>query len=103
MGVKLIIVAVSLFLGANASAQSVRRGQDFPKFMGRQVTVIEPEADADGSPKGSASICIEGPPQRQCYTAPQAFKTGATVALFQLEKDMPALLFSAASIGVSGW
>ncbi|MBZ5634443.1 MAG: hypothetical protein LAO55_15075 [Acidobacteriia bacterium] len=72
--------------------------------MGREVTITEPALDADGFfPKGPASVCIEGPPQRQCYTAPKDFGRDPQVTLIQVEKDMPALLFSAASGGVSGF
>ena len=104
MAAKLIIPAVLLCLGSeHASAQSPSR-QDLPKFMGRQVTIIEPELDVDGFfSKGPASICIEGPPQRQCYTAPRDFGRNPKVSLVQLEKDLPALLFAAESGGVSGW
>jgi len=49
------------------------------------------------------AICIEGPPQRQCYTSPQDFGRDPDVTLVQIEKTMPALLFSAASGGVSGF
>ena len=75
--------------------------------MGREVTIIEPEHDADDTdgffPKGPASVCVEGPPQRECYTAPKEFGNSPTVAIVQLRKDMPAILFSAASGGVSGF
>lgn len=104
MPVKPIILAALLFLGTNAASQSVGRDRDLPKFTGREVTITEPERDPDGFfPKGPASVCLEGPPQRQCYTAPQAFGNSPTVTVIQLEKDMPALLFSAESGGVSGW
>jgi hypothetical protein len=104
MSAKPAILAALLLLGANAIAQSVRRHGDLPKFMGREVTITEPERDPDGYfPKGPASMCLEGLPQRQCYTAPEAFGNSPTVAVVQLEKDMPALLFSADSGGVSGW
>ncbi|MGH9648731.1 MAG: hypothetical protein ACRD4E_18165 [Bryobacteraceae bacterium] len=79
------------------------RGQDLPKFMGRQVTVITSELDDLGFPKGPASVCIEGPPQRQCYTAPEDFGAFPTVEVIQVQKDIPALLFSASSGGVSGY
>jgi hypothetical protein len=78
-------------------------GQDLPKFMGREVTVVEPGLIDEFFPKGPASICIEGPPERQCYTAPKDFGKDPKVALVQVEKNMPALLFSAESGGVSGW
>jgi hypothetical protein len=72
--------------------------------MGREVTIITPELDADGFfPKGPASICVEGPPQRLCYTQPENYGRSPEVAMIQVEKDMPALFFSAASGGVSGW
>jgi hypothetical protein len=73
--------------------------------MGRKVTVIEPpREDPDGFfPKGPARICIDGPPARQCYIAPQEFGRNPTVAVIQLEKGVSTLLFSAASGGVSGW
>jgi hypothetical protein len=78
--------------------------QAIPDFMGRKVTVVEPETDADGFfPTGPASICIEGSPQRQCYTAPKDFGRAPGVSLVQVDKDTPALLFSAASGGVSGF
>ncbi|MBZ5676547.1 MAG: hypothetical protein LAP61_20105 [Acidobacteriia bacterium] len=101
---KLSIPTLLVFLAAYAGAQAVPR-KDLPKFMGREVTITEPEkADADGFfPKGPASVCIEAPPKRQCYTAPEMFGNSPTVELVQLTKDMPALLFSAESPGVSGW
>jgi hypothetical protein len=103
MAAKLITAAILLLCGWNARAQS-GGGQNLPKFMGREVTVVAPDLDVDGLfPKGPASICIEGPPQRQCYTAPKDFGRSPTVELIQVEKDMPALLFSAASGGVSGF
>jgi hypothetical protein len=74
-----------------------------PKFMGRQVTIIAGEHDSDGFPLGPASICLEGAPRRQCYTPPKAFGNDPTVEIVQLQKDEPALLFSAATYGVSGW
>ena len=96
-------IAVLLFLGSwNVHAQSAP-AKDLPKFMGRAVTIAEPELDADGfQPKGPASVCIEGP-QRQCYTAPKEFGRFPSVTVVQVKKDEPALLFSAASGGVSGW
>ena len=71
--------------------------------MGRQVAIAKPRLDPDGFPVGPASICLEGPPRRQCYIAPKAFGNDPTVEIVQLQTDKPALLFSAASYGVSGW
>jgi hypothetical protein len=103
MRAKPIIFGALLSLGVNAGAQSAARDGDTLKFMGREVTITEPERDTDGFfPKGPASVCLEGPPQRRCYTAPSDFGNEPSVAVVQLE-DMPALLFSAAGGGVSGW
>jgi hypothetical protein len=95
MAAKLIVLASLLSLGTNA--------QTPPKFMGREVTIIKPEMEDDFFPKGPASMCIEGPPQRQCYTAPKDFGRDPQVSLVQLDKATPALFFSAASGGVSGF
>src|SRR5205823_3142205 len=60
--------------------------------------------DADGFfPKGPASVCVEGPPQRQCYTAPEDFGKSPEVTVIQIQKNLPALFFSAASGGISGF
>lgn len=80
------------------------RDKELPKFMGRQVTILEPGHDPDGYfPLGPASICVEGPPQRQCYTAPETFGNNPTVELVQLDKNTPVLLFSVETGGISGW
>ena len=70
--------------------------------MAREVTITEPEV-VDDQPKGPASICIEGPPQRQCYTAAMGYGRFPVAELVELERGMPALLFSAATGGVSGF
>lgn len=93
---KPLIVAFLLCLGLS-------QGQGLPKFMGREVTITEPEIEDEFFPKGPASICVDGPPQRQCYTAPEDFGRYPSVTPVQIEKNMPALLFSAASGGVSGY
>jgi hypothetical protein len=99
------------FLGwAETNAQSTTEGQRI-KFMGRDVTIVKPELTADGFPKGPASVCLEAPPQRQCYTAPRDFRgnpvfvigKNPTVEVVRLDKGTPALFFSAESGGVSGW
>jgi hypothetical protein len=75
--------------------------------MGREVTITTPQHDPDDPdgyfPTAPASVCIEGPPQRQCYTAPEAFGNDPKAAVVELGKNEYALLFSAASGGVSGW
>lgn len=102
--VHLIITALLLFSASQASiAQPVHHGQDLPKFMGREVAIHQPQHDAEGFPKGPATICVEGPPREQCYTAPMDFGNDPTLEVVQLAKENPALLFSASSGGVSGW
>ena len=92
---KLIVLAALLSLGTSA--------QPLPRYMGREVTIIKPEREDQFIPKGPASVCVEAPPHRQCYTAPEKFGNDPTVSIVQLDKDTPALLFSASSGGVSGW
>ena len=106
MAATVIIPTIILFVGAkDIDAQSAPRS-DLPKFLGRNVTIAEPALDADGFPKGPnprATVCVEGLPQRQCYTAPPAFWNRSTVSVIQLQENIPALLFSAENYGVSGW
>jgi hypothetical protein len=72
------------------------------KFEGRAVTVTIPKLDKDGFfPEGPSTVCIDGPPRRQCYTAPQDYGVKPQVEVVELSKGMPALLFSASSGGVS--
>jgi hypothetical protein len=102
--INLFILAAFLFLlSGNTNAQPAGSVPTHPKFMGRGVTIQEPEHTPENFPKGPAAICVDGPPRRQCYTAPQDFGNDPRVELVQLAKDMPALLFSASSGGVSGW
>src|SRR5689334_2151803 len=95
-------LAIVLAFGLIASAQAIRSG---PKFMGREVTIAAPglEDEPGVFPKGPASVCVEGPPQRQCYTAPRDFGGSPAVEVVQFKKGAPVLFFSAASGGVSGW
>src|SRR5437870_1347663 len=102
--VKLLFSFLLLFSGSQKiDSQPAGRVTDVPKFLGREITVIEPEHDEDGFPKGSASVCVEGPPQRQCYTAPKDYGNSPTVEVIQLDRGRPAIFFSAAMGGGSGW
>lgn len=101
---ELLTLASLLLASANAVAQTTRRDAEASRLIGREVTITEPETDAHGFfPKGPASVCLEGPPQRQCYTAPEDFGGAPAVSVVQIAKDVPALLFIAASGGVSGF
>lgn len=91
-----VMAAVCCFLGSVGA-------QPLPKFMGRQVTIIEPDYTEDGFPKGPAMVCLEGAPARQCYTMPKDFGNKPAITPVQLRKDQPGLLFSAETGGVSGW
>src|SRR5262245_47886407 len=71
-------------------------------FMGRDVTIIEPEREDEFFPKGPATVCLEGPPERQCYTPSKEYGNSPEVKVVQVKKGMPALLFKVESGGVSG-
>lgn len=72
--------------------------------MGRTVTLTMPPLMEGGFfPKGPASVCLEPPPNRQCYTAPKGFGRDASDEVIELDKSTKALLFRAANGGVSGW
>lgn len=90
-----------------SQAPSTSDSQTSPTFMGRKVVINDPGPKDDYDPKGPASVCINGPPHQQCYTAPvtdnSPFGNRPAVSVIQLKKDMPALLFSAATGRVSGW
>jgi len=77
----------------------------YPKFLGRQITILEPKLDQDGFPPNDtpSSICLEGPQRQQCYSAPKGFSRETAVEVVQLSKDRPAILSSVASWGASGW
>ncbi|MEO8028724.1 MAG: hypothetical protein ABI823_19745 [Bryobacteraceae bacterium] len=78
--------------------------QPLPQFMGRRVTIDKPAVDDSGMfPEGSATVCVEGPPQRQCFKFPDEIGLDATARIVQVRKGFPALFFSARSGGVSGW
>lgn len=67
------------------------------------MLIHQPGLTEDGYfPKGAASVCLAGSP-RQCYTPPADFGRNAAAEVVELEKGLPALLFSAASGGVSGF
>jgi hypothetical protein len=78
--------------------------QSPPKFMGRAITITTPGfEDAEHMfPKGPATLCLAGA-QRQCYTAPEKFGGNPEATVVQVDKNTPAIFFSAASGGVSGW
>jgi hypothetical protein len=99
MAAKFAVTLVSLlFLSRAIDAQSL------PTFMGRQLTIAEPERNADGTfPNGPASVCIAGPPHRQCYTAPGNFGNAPKATIISIRKETPAIFFSTASGGTSGW
>src|SRR5580693_3279958 len=103
MTAKLIVSTLLLFGSKETSAQSKHPRQKFTSFMGQKVTVVESGQFSDGCQDGPASVCVDGPPQRRCYTAPKDFGNTPSVKVVELRKDMPALFFSSAGCGVSGW
>ncbi len=98
------LFAVVVTVAASLAAQS-SNGQRRPKvFMGRPITVVEAQLAAEGMfPKGPASICLEGAPRRQCYTAPKDFGKDPKVEVVKFDATTSAILFSAAGGGMSGW
>lgn len=97
-----ITVTALLVCACSAAQQSPER--PLPRFKGRDVTVTIPETDIEGFvSKGPASICLEAPPRRQCYTAPEDFGRFPEVELVEVTKGEPALFFSVATSGVSGY
>jgi hypothetical protein len=79
-------------------------GKVLPKFMGHDITLVMPDHDTDGFPKGPASVCVEDAKNtRQCYRAPQEFGSDPKIAVVQVDKATSALLFSAESVGGSGF
>ena len=98
------IAVATLFLACGSTIAQQPVARTLPRFEGRAVTVTVPETDTDGFyPKGPASICVEAPPERQCYTAPKDFGRLPTVTVIEVKKGEPAIFFSAASGGVSGF
>jgi hypothetical protein len=75
-----------------------------PRFLGRQVTIQEPQTDADGFfPKGSATICLSAPPQKQCLTAPSDYGRVLALNTVRINSNLSALYLEVASGGVSGF
>jgi hypothetical protein len=76
-------------------------------FMKRAVTLSGAEFDLDGdsplSDEKPASVCLEGPPQRQCYTAPAEYKYEPAVEIIQLGGGERGLLFTALTCVGSGY
>ena len=99
-GMRTLSVAVALnILALHAQVP----GPVLPKIMARQVMIETPEMEDDFFPKGPATVCLEGPPLRQCYTAPKDFGRFPEVEIVRLGNGASGLLFSAATGGVSGW
>ena len=103
MNWRTMLVAASLISAHAALAQSTKAA-DVTKFMGRAVVLTAPKPDpATLNLKDFASVCLEGPPERQCYSAPEAFWDSPQVSLVDLGEGTSALLFSAQTRGISGW
>jgi hypothetical protein len=95
------VIPAFLFVLAT-SAQILPRSEVPIKLAGRDVTITEPELEDERFPKGPASVCLEGPPRRQCYTAPPGFGF-PTAEVVELEGAKSVLFFWVATGGVSGW
>ena len=91
----------SKLLGLLAIFAATLNAQTPLKFQGQEVSITESKLDESGAnPKGPATICVEWE-QRQCYTTPQGYGRAPEAHTVQVAKDLDALLFSAATGGVS--
>ncbi len=75
-------------------------------LRGLPVTITEPppqDPESGFFPSGPATICAGVAPAQSCYTAPQDFGRYPKAEVIQIDKETPAILFSAASGGVSGY
>lgn len=73
-------------------------------FNGKRITIHHSKLDENGFAMGGpASVCIEADPEPKCFVAPEAYVRNPRVQLIRVAKDAEALLFSADTIGVSGF
>jgi hypothetical protein len=71
-------------------------------FEGRPIVVSTPASDNMGfHPLGRTTLCVEGPPRRQCYQSPEGYGFQPQVKLIVLGKGQPAIFFTVVSGGVS--
>lgn len=95
-------ILIPMVVGAVQAQQISPKGP--ADFLGRKVTIQEAKLDADGFfPLGPSSICLEGPPKRQCYTPPKEYGRYPSFKIIEYAKNKTAILFSVATGGVSGW
>lgn len=85
-----LLALLTLLLGAQPALQ----------FHGGNVVLKEEKADNPGPP---ASVCVEWPEERQCYTSPQGYGRAPQAAVVQISSDLDALLFSAATSGATDY
>jgi hypothetical protein len=97
------LLAIALLLIAGPSDVHAQQAEDSLKYLGNTVRLITPKQDEYGSPKGPASVCVDVTPRARCYSAPQAFGVNPTATIVQLTARETAILFSAHTLGVSGW
>jgi hypothetical protein len=72
------------------------------KFQGENVVLTEAKPDNSGV-QDPASICVEWPEQRQCYTTPQGYGRAPDASTVQVSKELDALFFSAATNGTTDY
>jgi hypothetical protein len=72
------------------------------KFQGENVVLTEAKPD-DSGVQAPASICVEWPEQRQCYTTPQGYSRSPGASTVQVSQEVEAILFSAATSGTSDY
>jgi hypothetical protein len=96
------VIALAAVWQLNAQTPPTEKKLSF-RFQGRDVILIDPGMKDGFEPNGPASVCIEGPPLRQCFTMPEGYGRAPAVKLVEMRKDDPLLVFSAETDGVSGF
>jgi hypothetical protein len=97
------VMVFGILLSGLSIAQSPPTDVALPQFQGRKVTLTKPVMEDEFTPKGPATVCVEGPPQRQCFTAPNDYGRDPRVSLLKVNDKIEALFFTAAGGGVSGF
>ncbi len=98
------LAALALVTAGLGAAQSLPAAtRTMGTFEGRPIVVATPASDLSGyHPEGRTTLCLEGPPRRQCYASPEGYGFQPQVKLVEIDKGQRAIFFSVVSGGVSG-
>lgn len=98
---RLFLLLISIAGGVEA--QSEARQETVLEFKHRPVVIYHPKQLDEFSSEGPAKVCLQEEPRPKCYTAPEGFGRFAKLDRVDLDGHSEALLFSAASGGVTGY